>query len=56
MVQPDTGRHQKETRKTQETANFLSVRLHKMEMIPEEEEKGLPHFSEKILGFYEQIK
>jgi hypothetical protein len=40
----------------------LSVNLHKMEImwgeeqIENEEEKGLPHFSEKMLGSYEQIK
>lgn len=63
MVQPGTGRHQQEMRKTEETGDFMSVNLHKMEImwgggeqIEIEEEKRLPHFSEKMLGSYEQIK
>lgn len=61
-MQPGTGRHQEEKRKIDETGDFLSVNLHKMEImwggeqIENEEEEGLPHISEKMLGSYEQIK
>jgi hypothetical protein len=33
MVQPGTGRHQQEMRKTEETGDFMSVNLHKMEIM-----------------------
>ena len=32
-VQPGTGRHQEEKRKIDETGDFLSVNLHKMEIM-----------------------
>jgi len=33
MVQPGTGRHQEEKRNLEETGDFLSVNLHKMEIM-----------------------
>jgi len=62
MVQPGTGRHQEEKRNLEETGDFLSVNLHKMEImwgggeqIEIKEQKCLPPFSEKMLSSYEQI-
>jgi len=62
-VQPGTGKHWEEKRKIEETGDFLSVNLHKTEImwggreqIEKELEKCLPNFSEKMLDSYEQIK